>query len=128
MRIMKIFVFVLFVLTLLVLAATVSVQAKENKFGVADVSKIIFVSPVRIADVLLPAGEYEVRHTMQGESHIMIFKQLGTAKPVQASVNCRLAPLEKKAERTETIYVLNASAERVLQRLVFRGDLAEHVF
>jgi hypothetical protein len=30
--------------------------------------------------------------------------------------------------RTETIYAVNASNERVLQELTFRGDTAKHVF
>ena len=128
MRVVKILVFAVFVLMLVVLAATVSVQAKENSLGVADVSKIVFVSPVRVADVLLPAGEYEVRHSMQGDSHLMVFKQLNKAKPIEATVNCHLVPLDRKADHTETTYILNASEERVLQKLIFRGDRAEHVF
>jgi hypothetical protein len=43
-------------------------------------------------------------------------------------VKCTLVPLPQKAAADQTIYQLNASNERVLQELVFRGDSAKHVF
>jgi hypothetical protein len=39
-----------------------------------------------------------------------------------------LVPLTAKAERNEKIFDLNAANERVLHELVFKGDLARHVF
>lgn len=31
-------------------------------------------SASRIGDTLLPAGEYEVRHTVEGREHVMVFQ------------------------------------------------------
>jgi len=115
-------------LALFVLATGVLLLAEQNKFGVADVRQITFSEPTRIAGTLLPKGEYEVRHTMQGENHIMVFKLLGKKKAVEAQVKCSLQPLKEKAEQTQTVYQLNAANERVLQQLIFRGDTAAHVF
>ena len=102
--------------------------AKTNKYGVSDVRRLTLTAPTRVGDVLLPKGQYEVRHVMEAENHIMLFKQLGTDKPVEARTKCNLVPLKEKADRDELAYGTNAAGERVLQRLQFKGDLAEHVF
>ncbi len=115
------------VVVLLALATAVFAGEKLNKFGVADVAKVSFAAPIHVGDALLPVGNYEVRHTMVGEDHVMVFKQLG-GKNAEAKAKCHLVPTKEKADQNQTIYVLNAASERVLQRLVFKGDMAEHQF
>jgi len=105
-----------------------AVSAAENQMGIRDSYKVNFTEKVRVADTLLPQGNYEIRHVMEGSNHIMVFRQLGTKKPVEVRAKCTLVPLGAKADRDEKIYVLNAANERVLQELVFKGDLAKHVF
>jgi hypothetical protein len=104
------------------------VAAQQNKFGVADKYTVSFHDPVRVGDTLLPKGDYEIRHSMKGEEHIMVFRQVGRTKPVEVSTNCTLVPLLEKAGETRTTYILNAANERVLHELVFKGDSAKHVF
>jgi len=104
------------------------VVAEQNKFGTADKYTVSFMDPVWVADTLLPSGDYEIRHTMKGEEHIMVFRQMRTSKPIEVTAKCTLVPLSKKASDTQTIYVLNAANERVLHELVFKGDNAKHVF
>jgi hypothetical protein len=41
---------------------------------------------------------------------------------------CTLVPLTEKAPNSEKIYELNASNQRVLHELTFKGDRAKHVF
>jgi hypothetical protein len=36
--------------------------------------------------------------------------------------------VRKESGKDQTIYLLNAANERVLQELIFRGDKAKHVF
>jgi hypothetical protein len=124
MRFMK----VLSVVTMFVLGLSVLASAGVNSFGVADSQKITFTAPIQVGDQLLPSGEYQVLHSMVGDKHIMVFKQLNTKRPAEARVQCQLVPLENKAQRTETRYELNASNQRVLQSLTFKGDSAQHVF
>ena len=100
----------------------------QNKFGVADTRYLTFTEPMRVGDVLLPKGDYQVLHTMQGMDHIMVFKQVTGKQPVEVSVKCQIVPLPTKAGQTEKIYTLNDKNERVLQALVFRGDTAKHQF
>jgi hypothetical protein len=103
-------------------------SAAENQMGIADKYKVSFTEKILVANTLLPKGDYEVRHVMEGPDHIMIFRQLGTHKPIQVRAKCTLVPLVAKASRDEEIYLINASNQRVLQQLVFKGDTAKHVF
>jgi len=116
----------LFFVVILCLASVL--QAGTNKYGVADVRKVTLSAATRVGDVLLPQGDYEVRHVMEAENHIMLFKQLGSNKPAEARVKCNLVALKEKADQTQVIYESNGANERVLRTLRFRGDLAEHVF
>lgn len=100
----------------------------ENQMGIADRYQVNFSQNVRVADTLLPKGEYEIRHVMQGSDHIMVFRQLGTKKPVEVRAKCTLVPLSAKAPSNEKVFTLNAANEEVLQELVFKGDRAKHVF
>jgi hypothetical protein len=105
-----------------------AVSAAENQLGIRDNYQVNFSEKVRVADTLLPKGNYEVRHVMEGSDHIMVFRQLGTKKPIEVRAKCTLVPLGAKATRDEKIFTLNAANERVLHELVFKGDLASHMF
>jgi hypothetical protein len=116
------------VLGMCVLGLSLFAVAKQNKFGVADTYKIAFTAPTRVGEVLLPQGNYQVLHTMEGPDHVMVFKQLNSKKPAEARVKCQLVPLPKKAVRDEQLFVINAANERVLRTLIFKGDSAQHLF
>jgi len=105
-----------------------AVSAAENQMGIQDSYKVNFSEQVRVADTLLPKGDYQIRHVMEGSNHIMVFTQLGTKKPVEVRAKCTLVPLAAKADKSEKTFILNAANERVLQELVFKGDRARHVF
>ena len=121
----QIFARILILLCVFVLGA---VSAAENQLGIRDNYQVNFSEKVRVADTLLPKGNYEIRHVMEGSDHIMVFRQLGTKKPIEVRAKCTLVPLSAKADKDQKIYVLNAANERVLHELVFKGDLASHMF
>lgn len=121
MRVLKVAGVFLCVLTL----AAVGL-AGTNSMGVRDVSHVTFVAPMHVGTVVLPAGDYVVRHTMEGSTHVMIFQRAQSKD--EFKVTCTLVPLSQKAPENQTIYELNAANERVLQSLVFKGDSAKHVF
>ena len=102
------------------------VASAENQMGITDKYQVTFSEKVRVADTLLP-GNYEIRH-MEGTDHIMVFRQLGTKKPVEVRAKCTLVPLGAKASDDQKMYVMNAANERVLQELIFKGDRSKHVF
>jgi hypothetical protein len=116
------------VLVLMCICMLGSVLVAENQMGVADRYQVNFSQNVRVADTLLPKGDYEIRHEMQGSDHIMVFRQLGTKKPVELRAKCTLVPLSAKAISNEKVFTLNAANEEVLQELVFKGDRSKHVF
>jgi len=107
--------------------ALVSVAVAGNSLGIRDSGKIVLSTPTRVAGALLPAGEYVVRHTMEGQEHVMVFQSVDHKVP-DVKAKCQLVQLGKKADQTRTVYQLNAANERVLQELVFAGDTAKHVF
>jgi hypothetical protein len=117
-----------FLIPILVLMLGVFAAAGTNQLGVADTYQVNFSEPIRVADTLLPRGDYEIRHVMQGQDHIMVFRQLRTSKPVEVRAKCTLVPLADKAAGSQKIYEVNASNERVLHELIFKGDRAKHVF
>ena len=122
----KLLPFILLTLTFVILTGTV--LAEENKYGIADKRQINFSDPVRVGDVLLPPGDYEVRHTMEGDTHVMVFKQLVSKHPAGTSVKCHLVPVDSPVIRTAAGFAVNAAGEYVLHRLAFKGDRAEHLF
>ena len=105
-----------------------SVLIAENSMGISDKYHVRFVEKVRVADTVLPKGNYEIRHVMEGSDHIMIFRQLNTRKPIEVRAKCTLVPLNERASDDQRIYTLNAANERVLHELIFKGDTAKHVF
>jgi hypothetical protein len=116
---------VLGVFTCVLVLGAIAVAA-PNSMGIRDVNKVTFAEPMRVGTVVLPAGDYVVRHTMEGEAHVMVFQRVQGKD--EFKVKCTLVPLPKKADKTQTIYELNAGNERVLHELEFKGDTAKHVF
>ena len=99
-----------------------------DKPGLANYQRVSFSGNVRVGDVVMPQGDYEVKHVMEGENHIMVFTRLGGRKAASFRVKCSLLPLGEKAKATEKKYVLNAANEQVVQEIVFKGHSAKHVF
>jgi hypothetical protein len=116
------------ILILICVSILGAVVVAENQLGTADTYRVNFSEKVRVADTLLPQGNYEIRHVMEGTDHIMVFRQLGTKKPVEVRAKCTLVPLSAKADDDQKMYILNAANERVLHELIFKGDHAKHVF
>ena len=117
----KMFV-VLIGLVLLLLGTMV---AKDNPMGIATKQTLDFTQPTIVAGTLLPAGTYTVTHEMQGQTHIMIFKQKGGT--AEAKAKCTLVPLASKATVSEQRFSDNANKQRVLVQMTFYGDKAIHV-
>ena len=118
---------VVWILTFIFMVSFFAV-AEQKPQGIADTYRVTFSEKIRVADTLLPKGDYEVRHVMEGQNHIMVFHQLGTKKPAEVRAKCTLVPLETKANTDQKIYIVNAASEHVLQELIFKGDKAKHVF
>ncbi len=110
---------------MMTLCVSVMLAAKDNPMGVAPKQTLTFYEPTVVGGTLLPAGDYTVTHEMQGETHIMIFKQVSGKAEVKTT--CTLVPLNAKAQRSEQRYTENAKNQKVLVEMIFRGDTAKHV-
>jgi hypothetical protein len=114
-------------MVLLCVLALVPLAVAKNNLGIHDTGRVTFYNSVRVAGTVLPAGEYVVRHTMEGQEHVMVFEAVNhKVQPLKAK--CQLVQLTGKADQTRTVYEVNGANERVLQELVFAGDTAKHVF
>jgi len=93
--------------------------------GVVKTYKVTLYQQARVANVLLPAGDYRVQHVMEGEKHFMVFKdQKGTATRVQ----CTMVKVDRKAETDSAEFNKGPNGERILTALMFRGETFEHRF
>ena len=110
---------------MLTLCVSVVLAAKDNPMGVAPKQNLTLYAPAVVGGTLLPAGSYTVTHDMQGQTHIMIFKQVGGK--AEAKANCTLVPLNAKAQRTEQRFAEGANSQRVLVEMTFQGDTATHM-
>jgi hypothetical protein len=117
-----------FFVSICVLVLAVAAIAAPNQMGISDFYRVNFPEQVKVADTVLPSGNYEIRHVMEGSDHIMVFRQVGVRKPVELRAKCTLVPLTEKAPNSEKIYEVNASNQRVLHELILKGDRAKHVF
>ena len=116
-----------FLLTLFVvlLCNAVLLPAKDIPMGIKGKQDITLSAPTLVGGTVLPAGDYKVTHEMQGQTHIMTFKQShGTA---EVKTKCTLVPLNEKAQDTRQLYETNAENQKVLMEMIFRGDTAKHV-
>jgi hypothetical protein len=118
--------FVMMMTIALIFCSAALVQATDNPLGIANKQTITFGSPTVVGGTLLPAGEYQVLHQMNGTEHIMVFKGIAGTKG-EAKAKCNLVPLAVKATKTEQRYTENAKNEHVLQEMTFRGDTSKHV-
>ncbi len=109
----------------MLLLACTATMANTNAMGIAEKQTIEFTAPTLVGGTLLPAGQYNVTHQMNGQTHVMIFKQ--TYGKAEAKTNCNLVPLKAKAEHTAQRFTVNASNDHILQEITFAGDKATHV-
>jgi len=116
------------VISICVLLLGVFALAGQNPMGISDLYRVNFTEKVVVAATVLPSGDYEIRHVMDGTNHIMVFRQVGVKNPVVVRAKCTMVPLAEKAPDSQKIYELNASNQRVLHELIFKGDRAKHVF
>ena len=124
MRLLK----VVAVVAVCLFAASVLLATDQNNLGIADVNVVSFDAPIHVGTVLLPKGDYQVKHTMEGDNHIMVFTQLHAKKAAEAKAKCTLVTLPQKADQSVTLYTRDEANQHVLQELVFKGDHAKHVF
>jgi hypothetical protein len=112
-------------LGIVVLVLCAVALASEKNLGIHNVASVSFDTAVRVGTTVIPAGDYKVRHTMDGQDHVMTFTRDGKSDVYK--VKCTLVALEKKAPQDLQL-IETSGNQRVLRELIFRGDTAKHVF
>ncbi|HEY2931964.1 MAG TPA: hypothetical protein VGK99_09460 [Acidobacteriota bacterium] len=104
---------------------------------VGNKGEITFSSPVRVGEVLLQPGLYQLQHKSVGESHSIIFKPIverrhaGWEKPTDKEITrlkCHVQPLEIKAKATEVRFGTNPAKETTIEEVMIQGENVKHVF
>jgi hypothetical protein len=90
---------VLCVFRCVVALGSMAMAGSKNGMGIHDVNNVPFVAPVRVGTVLLAAGEYVVRHVIEQQDRIMVFKSVQGKDEVK--VKCMLVRWGRKQTTTK---------------------------
>lgn len=124
----------LFVLSVFALPSS----AQEQVLKAGKKGEVHFTSSVRVGDVLLKRGMYQVQHTVEGENHVIVFKEVsmpagykmgGTwvGKEV-ARLNCKVEATDKSVSNTKVYLRTNASGEKEIEKIQVAGEKVFHIF
>ncbi|MGI9101532.1 MAG: hypothetical protein ACR2IF_03720 [Terriglobales bacterium] len=108
---------------LAVVAIAISALAADMP-GVGRTYNLTIINPVKVGNTVLQAGDYKVKHIMEGNQHVMVFK-LDSKEVVRA--NCTMEPVKNRAESTMQ-EVSTANGGRTLVAVTFAGEKIKHVF
>src|SRR5215469_4928252 len=78
-------------LGIVVLAMCAVALASEKNLGIHKVADVSFEAAVQVGTTVIPAGQYKVRHTMDGQDHVMTFTRNGRNEVYK--VKCTLVAL-----------------------------------
>lgn len=121
------------VASLLLFASSAAKAAEhEHALKVGKNAEITFRTEMKVGDVTLKPGRYQLQHRVDGGDHFVHFTELtkgirptdtGVPKAHPGEAKCRLESLSKKVART-TIY---ATADRVT-KVEVAGENVAHLF
>lgn len=111
----------------LLLALVGSIAVASGRPTSADEWKaheVRFADSASVGGTMLSAGVYRVTHSVEGQSHVMIFTG---ANGATARVRCAMVPRTSKAARSVQGYEY-IHGVRTLRTLIFKGDWFIHEF
>lgn len=93
-------------------------------------------SPVRVGDKLLKPGRYEVRHLIEGDNHLIVFRKVklgyrnnfGEQKlgDEVARVTSKIIFADKKIGDIKFVAGKNSAGERTITEVVIKGEKIKH--
>ena len=107
----------------LLVASMAAVAADTKPMGVGKTQSITFSDNVKVGSTVLKAGEYRVKHEMDGSNHVLVFRASNGKEA--ARVNCTMVELPKKADQTLIMFD-NVSGEKSVSSITFRNDNYKH--
>ena len=109
----------------LLMVSVAALAADTKALGVGKTRSITFIEDVKVGNTVLKAGDYQVRHEMDGNNHVLVFRSVDHGK-AKARVNCTMVELPQKADQTLIMFDKGPSGEKVLSGITFRGESYRH--
>jgi hypothetical protein len=96
-----------------------------------------FTAVVKVGNVALQPGMYQVQHLEEGSDHVLVFKEVGmqagyrhgntpVGKEV-ARVKCTVEPVSKKVSNTKLTLRTSTKGEREVAEVEVGGELFKHI-
>ena len=96
-----------------------------------------FTKVVKVGDVSLQPGMYQVQHVEEGGEHVLVFKEVGmqagykhgntpVGKEV-ARVKCRIEPVSKKVNNTKITLRTSATGVKEISEIQIAGETIKHI-
>ena len=119
------------------LALQVSAQDKKPDFTIGNKGEIHFNVPVKAGSTLLQPGMYEIQHAVEGNDHVITFKEVEMpagyrhsntpVKPQAAArVKCKVEPAAK-VNKTKITVRTNAAGEKEVAEVQVAGEAFKHL-
>ncbi len=96
-----------------------------------------FTKVIKVGEVALQPGMYQVQHVTEGTNHIIVFKEVAMAAgykmgntPVGkevARVQCTVEPVNKKMSNTKITLRTNAAGEKEVAEVQVAGERFKHL-
>ena len=99
--------------------------------------EVHFATQVKAGDAILKPGMYQVQHVVEGNDHVIIFKEtempagykMGNT-PVGrevARIKCKVEPVAKKVGNTKITLRTNAAGEKEIAEVQVAGEAFKHL-
>jgi hypothetical protein len=96
-----------------------------------------FTTAVKVGEVALQPGMYQVQHVTEGTNHVIVFKEVGmqagyrhgntpVGKEV-ARVQCTVEPITKKVSNTKITLRTNAAGQKEVAEVQVAGESFKHL-
>lgn len=107
-------------------------QEKEQVIKVGKSGNITLSQDTMVGDAKLPAGDYQVKHRVEGSDHLIHFKQLyshktGGVKAHPGEIKCKLEALNQKVTQT-AVFLAKEDGTMRITRIEIGGENVAHLF
>ena len=99
--------------------------------------EVHFATQVKAGDAVLEPGMYQVQHVVEGNDHVIIFKEMGMPAgykmgntPVGrevARIRCKVESVGKKVSNTRIALRTNAAGEKEIAEVQVAGEAFKHL-
>jgi hypothetical protein len=114
-----------------------SYAQQRETLRVGKKGEIHLNSPVRAGGALLKPGMYRVQHVVEGEDHVVIFREVSMGAGYRmgstwegkevARVKCKIEPADKQVSKTKIYLRTNAAGEKEIAEVQVAGESVKHL-